>query len=123
MRRTSVGLRPVGVGKQDIGVTWTAPGPTRSAPPLVAGERESLEGFLDYQRATLLVKCAGLTAEQLKQQAVPPSKLSLLGLVRHMTDVERWWVRIHGGQQVLPYSCFTPDEPRCRFQRRGGRRR
>ena len=91
-------------------MSWTAPEVTRTDPPLVAGERESLEAFLDYERATLLVKCAGLTAEQLKQQTVPPSTLSLLGLVRHMTDVERWWVRIHGGDQDLPFSCFTPDE-------------
>jgi uncharacterized damage-inducible protein DinB len=97
-------------------VTWTAPKARRTEPPLVAGERESLEAFLDYQRATLLVKCAGLTAEQLKQQAVPPSTLSLLGLVRHMTDVERWWVRIHGGGQYLPFSCFTPDEPDVDFR-------
>lgn len=83
---------------------------------MVADERESLEAFLDHQRATLLVKCAGLTAEQLKQHPVPPSTLSLLGLVRHMTNVERWWVRIHGGGQDLPFSCFTPDEPDVAFR-------
>jgi Protein of unknown function (DUF664) len=92
----------------------------RTDPPFVAGEREALEAFLDYQRATLLVKCAGLTAEQLKEQPVPPSKLSLLGLVRHMTDVERWWVRIHGGGEDIPFSCFTPDEPDVDFNGAGG---
>jgi uncharacterized damage-inducible protein DinB len=96
-------------------VTWTAPEVTRTDAPLVAGERASLDAFLDYERDTLLTKCAGLTAEQLKQQSVPPSKLSLLGLVRHMADVERWWVRIHGGGQDLPSSCFTPDEPEVDF--------
>jgi uncharacterized damage-inducible protein DinB len=52
-----------------------------------------LAAFLDYHRATLLWKCEGLTAEQLKQRSVPPSTLSLLGLVRHLTDVERGWFR------------------------------
>lgn len=52
-----------------------------------------LEGWLDYQRATLLTKCDGLTDEQLKTRSVEPSSLSLLGLVRHMTDVERGWFR------------------------------
>ena len=47
------------------------------------------------------MKCAGLTADQLKTRSVPPSGLSLLGLVRHMVEVERWWFRIHaGGQQT-----------------------
>jgi uncharacterized damage-inducible protein DinB len=52
-----------------------------------------LQAFLDWQRETLLCKCAGLTGEQLAERAVPPSHLSLLGLVRHMTKVERAWFR------------------------------
>ena len=52
-----------------------------------------LQAFLDWHRATLLHKCAGLTGEQLAERAVPPSDLSLLGLVRHMTRVERTWFR------------------------------
>src|ERR1700731_4084201 len=52
-----------------------------------------LPGFLDWDRATLLYKCAGLTGEQLAERSVPPSGLSLLGLVRHMTKVERAWFR------------------------------
>ena len=67
--------------------------PARTLPPHEAGERETLTAFLDFQRATLAVKCAGLTAEQLRIQAVQPSNLSLLGLVRHMAEVERNWLR------------------------------
>jgi uncharacterized damage-inducible protein DinB len=67
--------------------------PARTLPPQEAGERETLTAFLDFQRATLAVKCAGLTAEQLRIQAVAPSNLSLLGLVRHMAEVERNWFR------------------------------
>ena len=52
---------------------------------------------------TLLHKCAGLTAEQLAQWAVPPSNLSLLGLIRHMTDVERGWFRRRVAGEELPY--------------------
>jgi hypothetical protein len=90
-------------------VTWTAPEVTRTEPPLVAGERESLEAWLDLHRDTLLHKCSGLTAEQLKQRSVEPSGLSLLGLVRHMTDVERWWFRIHGTDQDMTFRYFTED--------------
>lgn len=70
-----------------------APEVERTAPPFVAGEREMLEGWLEFHRATLLHKCAGLTDEQLKQAACPPSNLTLLGLVRHMAKVERIWFR------------------------------
>ena len=52
-----------------------------------------LQAVLDWHRATLLYKCAGLTGAQLAEHTVPPSGLSLLGLVRHMTKVERTWFR------------------------------
>ena len=61
-----------------------------NAPPAqVAGERETLSAYLDFHRATLAMKCFGLTDEQLRQRPVVPSGLSLLGLVRHLADVER----------------------------------
>ncbi|MGA4686909.1 DinB family protein [Micromonospora sp. AB353] len=65
----------------------------RIGPPLLSGERESLRAFLDFHRATLALKCEGLTDEQLRRAASPPSTLSLLGLVRHMAEVERTWFR------------------------------
>jgi uncharacterized damage-inducible protein DinB len=65
----------------------------RARPGLQAGEREMLTGWLDHHRAVLSWKCEGLTDEQLRQRSVPPSGLSLLGLVRHMADVERGWFR------------------------------
>jgi uncharacterized damage-inducible protein DinB len=67
--------------------------PARRLPPPEAAEREMLTSFLDFQRATLAVKCAGLTAGQLRARPVPPSALSLLGLVRHLAEVERNWFR------------------------------
>ncbi|MFI8965055.1 DinB family protein [Streptomyces sp. NPDC053493] len=66
----------------------------RIHPSKVAGDRASLTSFLDYQRATLAMKCAGLTGEQLKRRAVPTSGLTLLGLVRHAASVERSWFRV-----------------------------
>jgi uncharacterized damage-inducible protein DinB len=65
----------------------------RVGPPLRGGERETLRAFLDYHRATLAMKCEGLTDEELRRQSSPPSTLSLLGLVRHMAEVERTWFR------------------------------
>jgi uncharacterized damage-inducible protein DinB len=50
-----------------------------------------LETWLDFQRATLALKCEGLSPSQLATRSVPPSTLSLAGLVRHMAEVERYW--------------------------------
>jgi uncharacterized damage-inducible protein DinB len=74
-------------------VTWTAPDVARIEPPEVADERAALQGWLDYHRATLLWKCQGLNGEELAKRPVRTSSLSLLGLVRHMAEVERWWFR------------------------------
>jgi uncharacterized damage-inducible protein DinB len=65
----------------------------RVGPPSFGTERDMLRAFLDYHRATLAMKCEDLTDEQLREQSVPPSRLSLLGLVRHMAEVERAWFR------------------------------
>jgi Protein of unknown function (DUF664) len=74
-------------------MTWTAPIVTRDDGPLTGDERPMLQAFLDWHRATLLYKCQGLTGEQLAERAVPPSELSLLGLIRHLTRAERAWFR------------------------------
>ena len=60
---------------------------------MVGPERESLLGWLDFHRATLAWKCDGLADDALRLQSMPPSTLSLLGLVRHMAEVERHWFR------------------------------
>jgi hypothetical protein len=56
-------------------------------------ERAVLLGYLAYHRAVLARKIEGLTDEQARRPACPPSPLTLLGLIRHMTDGERWWFR------------------------------
>jgi uncharacterized damage-inducible protein DinB len=88
---------------------WTAPQVERTDPGRILGERQALEAWLDFHRHTLLLKCAGLTAGQLKERAVPPSRLSLLGLVRHMTEVKRWWFRMHAAKTDMSFS-YDPDQ-------------
>ncbi|MFC5265352.1 DinB family protein [Kribbella qitaiheensis] len=90
-------------------MTWTAPEIERPEGSLVAPERELLAGYLDYYRTTLLYKCAGLTAEQLAARPVPPSNLSLLGLIRHATKVERIWFRIHFAGDDPAEPLFAPE--------------
>jgi uncharacterized damage-inducible protein DinB len=63
----------------------------RAEPPYEADERTMLLAWLDYHRATLALKCEGLTDDQLRRRSVPPSNLSLIGLVRHMGEVEHHW--------------------------------
>lgn len=65
----------------------------RQAASSLGGERETLVEYLRGQRLTLRVKCEGLDAAQLARRAVEPSTMSLLGLVRHMAEVERTWFR------------------------------
>ncbi|MEV7281696.1 DinB family protein [Streptomyces sp. NPDC093111] len=78
----------------------------RTQPPCTADERTTLTTMLDFQRDTLAMKCEGLTAEQLKDRAVGPSALSLLGLVRHAAEVERGWFRnvINGESSRSPWT-------------------
>ncbi|WP_107115639.1 MULTISPECIES: DinB family protein [unclassified Streptomyces] len=75
----------------------------RPVPPPHADERSMLEAWLDFHRATLALKCAGLDDERLRQAAVPPSSMTLLGIVQHMAEVERnWFQRIFASLDVPP---------------------
>jgi hypothetical protein len=67
--------------------------PPDDRPPrvFIGDELETLLSDLEYQRATLLWKCAGLDDAQLRHAAVPPSTLNLLALVRHVTGAEQHW--------------------------------
>ena len=68
-----------------------------------------LDAWLDYQRATLAMKCDGLTDDQLRARAVPPSTMSLLGLVRHMADVELNWFRRVLSHEDVPGIFWSDD--------------
>jgi len=83
----------------------------RARPAQNAGEREMLTGWLEHHRGVLIWKCEDLTVGQLRQRAVPPSTLSLLGLVRHMAEVERGWFRqVFLGEDVPDLYVRSADE-------------
>src|SRR3982751_4342412 len=87
----------------------------REGGPRLADERTTLMEYLRYQRLTLEMKCEGLDAEQLARRAVEPSTLSLLGLVRHLAEVERGWFRqILAGEDV-PRIFRTESDPDADF--------
>jgi uncharacterized protein DUF664 len=93
-------------------VTWIAPDVERSEDYPARrneSEREMLRDWLDWHRATLLRNCAGLDGGRLAERAVPPSSLSLLGLVRHMSDTERGWVRQTFRGERIPDLYYRPD--------------
>ena len=82
----------------------------RPMPPLNADERATLEGWLDFYRATLALKCSGLDEEQVRKASVPPSPLTLLGLVQHLAEVERnWFRRVLLGEDVQAIYESTPN--------------
>jgi uncharacterized damage-inducible protein DinB len=83
----------------------------RADPPVQADERATLVGFLRWQRQTLELKCSGLDPADLARRAVEPSTLSLLGLVRHMADVERGWFRRRMAGQEAPPHFFSAHDP------------
>lgn len=84
----------------------------RSDGPMTGSERAVLDHWLDLYRDTVLLKIAGLEADQLARRALPPSSLSLIGVVRHLTEVEAYWLRVVllDEQDVPDYYC-TPDNP------------
>jgi uncharacterized damage-inducible protein DinB len=84
---------------EDRSMPWTSPTLTPGEGPLAGDERPMLEAYLDWQRANLLNICAGLTGVQLATRPLPPSRLCLLGIVRHMAKVERIWFRQRVGRE------------------------
>lgn len=82
--------------------TFTGEDDQRFGAPATGDERAVLMGFLRAQRETLVLKCAGVEGD-LWRRSVPPSTLSLLGLVRHLADMERrWFRRVLAGQSAPP---------------------
>ena len=103
-------------------MTWIVPDversedyPARRNEPEQQMLRDWLD-WLDWHRATVLRKCAGLDATQLAKRAVPPSNLCLLGLVRHMSDTERGWVRQTFRGEHIPDLYYSSDAPDADFE-------
>lgn len=85
---------------------------TRNDGPMTGGERDILDHWLDLYRETVFHKIAGLTAEQLCERSCPPSTMSLMGTVRHLAEVEAYWLRVVllDEQDVPDYWC-TRESP------------
>jgi hypothetical protein len=83
----------------------------RTDPTPLADERQALTESLDYFRRTFELKCAGLDPGRLSERSVPPSTLTLHGLLRHLTGVERWWFRIQFAGEDIPLLYYSDDDP------------
>src|SRR3954465_6864442 len=83
--------------------------------PRVAIERDALAAYLDYYRATVELKCRGLTPEQARTRSMPPSTLSLHGLVRPLAGVEGWWFQQNFERRDVPFLFFSADDPALDF--------
>jgi len=83
----------------------------RNEPDRLGGERQLLDQWLDYHRESLLLKCEGLTGEQLVLRSCPPSPMSLAGLVRHLTEMERMYAHrlADRGVPLLYCNDASPD--------------
>jgi Protein of unknown function (DUF664) len=92
-------------------MTWTAPVIERQQEPSVGDELTMLTGWLDYHRQTLLLKCQSLTVEQLRTASAEPSNLTLLGLVRHMAEVERSWFRRRIAGENVDFLYCSDEDP------------
>ncbi|QWF80794.1 DinB family protein [Amycolatopsis sp. CA-230715] len=79
--------------------------------PRLGDERGTLTEYLRLQRLTLEIKCGGLDAAALARRAVEPSSLSLLGLVRHLAEMERMWFRTRMAALDVPKLFCTEDAP------------
>ena len=83
----------------------------RTPEPESVPERELLLGWLSFHRNALAAKCEGMSDKQLIEQSAPPSTLSLLGLVRHLTEMERHYIghALSGDGRGFDY-CTGDDE-------------
>ncbi|MGH3938454.1 MAG: DinB family protein [Pseudonocardiaceae bacterium] len=91
-------------------------GGDRISPPLVGDERETLTAFLDWHRTTFELKCSGVPPERLAERCIPPSRLSLLGLLRHLAGTERWWFRQQFIGEEVPHLYYTDEDPDQDFE-------
>jgi hypothetical protein len=87
----------------------------RVIPASNTNEREMLEAWIDFHRATLAMKCAGLGPDDLRRRSAEPSALSLLGLVRHLAEVERSWFRHTFLGETAPPIWFTAESGGSEF--------
>jgi uncharacterized protein DUF664 len=88
----------------------TGPDVERTEPERSGDERSMLVAWLDYYRASIVHKCAGLTADQLTMRSCEPSPLSLAGLVRHLTEMERAYAHRLADRSLPMLYCADDDQ-------------
>jgi hypothetical protein len=85
----------------------------RVDPPQVGAEREELLSYLEYYRSTVELKCLGVPKEKLSEQTMPPSTMTLHGLIRHLAGVEQWWIHYQFAQEKVEF--LWDDDPASDF--------
>ncbi|HET6209257.1 MAG TPA: DinB family protein [Jatrophihabitans sp.] len=91
-------------------------GEARPQIPRLADERSTLTGYLDWQRATFELKCRGVAGQRLSERTVPPSSMSLHGLLRHLSGVERYWFQQQFLRADVPMLYYTDEDPDQDFE-------
>ncbi len=109
--------RPI-VPEENFSPTFA--GDTRPPLPTVGSERDLLIAYLEHHRATFALKCSGVDDTDLSRRTMAPSTLTLHGLLRHLTGVERWWFQINFAGDDVPMIYYTDDDPDQDFERLDG---
>lgn len=109
--------KPV-VPEENFSPTW-ADDP-RPPLPLTGTDRELLVAYLEHHRATFALKCAGVGDADLSRRTMPPSTMTLHGLLRHLTGVERWWFQVNFAGDDVPMLYYSDDDPDQDFDRLDG---
>jgi uncharacterized damage-inducible protein DinB len=89
---------------------------TRPDPPKLGDARDQLAGFLDFLRATVVLKATGLTDEQARKRLVPSELTTVAGLVAHLTYVEHYWFGVVLDKQPDPWNDLFVDDPDAEFR-------
>lgn len=92
------------------------PNDTRTKLPTVGDERTLLTSFLDYYRATVELKCLGVDAERLNERSMPPSTMTLHGLIRHLAGGEQWWFHYQFAGEKVEFRYDVVNDPDADFE-------
>ncbi len=89
---------------------------TRPEPPYAGSERETLNGFLDFLRATIRWKCRGLSDEQARRALLPSELTTVAGLVGHLRYVEQYWFGVVLGGEPDEWKETLASDPDAEFR-------